>query len=72
MKNELDINNGIIKTSIEIENKFPELSKFIDEMPVTIPNKKSPKINSEVLEDYLLSLNSLLNKYAATHLKTKK
>ncbi len=71
MQNELDINNSIMKTTIEIEDKFPELSKFIDEMPVTIPDESSPKINSEVLEDYQLSLNSLLTKYAVTHHKNK-
>ncbi len=72
MQTNLDINNSIIiKTTIEIQDKFPELSKFIDEMPVTIPDESSPKINSEVLEDYQLSLNSLLTKYAVTHHKTK-
>ena len=67
----MDINKSIIKITIEIEEKFPELSKFIDEMPVTIPDKNSPKINSEVLEDYQLSLKSLLTKYAVTHHKNK-
>ena len=72
MQSELDINNSIINTTIEIEDKFPELSQFIDEMPATIPNKNSPKIDSEVLDDYKLSLNSLLDKYDSTHQKTKK
>ncbi|MFY7964708.1 MAG: hypothetical protein ACOVO1_07410 [Chitinophagaceae bacterium] len=71
MQNNQDVNDSIIKTTTEIGDKFPELSKFIDEMPLLIPDESSPEINSEVLEDYQLSLKSLLTKYSASHLKTK-
>jgi hypothetical protein len=72
MTTESDINKSIIQTTTETHDKFPELSKFIDEMPVTIPDNPAPEINNEVLEDYQVSLDSLKNKYAVTHNSTKK
>ena len=72
MQTKLDINKSIIKTTTEIYDKFPELSKYIDEMSVTIPDNPAPKINNEVLKDYQVSLDSFKNKYAVTHHNTKK
>ena len=73
MKNELEQNKDILETTIEIEEKFPELAKFIEEMPETISNENIPEINLTVLEEYEESLNSLLKKYAVTHtIKNKK
>ena len=67
MKTENEINKDIIATTMVIDEKFPELSKYIEEMPVTIPNKNEPEINETNLEDYQSSLDALLNKYAAIH-----
>lgn len=67
MKTEHEINKNIIEITMAIDEKFPELSKYIDEMPVTIPNTNEPEINETNLEDYQSSLDVLLNKYAANH-----
>ena len=67
MKTETEINKDIIETTMVIDEKFPELSKYIEEMPVTIPNINEPEINETNLEDYQSSLDVLLNKYAANH-----
>lgn len=67
MKTETEINMDIIKTTMVIDEKFPELTKYIEEMPVTIPNKNEPEINETNLKDYQRSLDVLLNKYAANH-----
>ena len=67
MKTELELNKIILKTIMNIGEKFPELSKYIEEMPITIPNEITPQINITVLEDYQESLNSLLKKYTITH-----
>ena len=50
-----------------IDEKFPELSKYIEEMPFTIPATIEPEINETNLKDYQSSLYFLLNKYAANH-----
>lgn len=67
MKTENEINKNIIETTMAINEKFPELSKYIVDMPVTIPNINEPEINEKNLKDYQSSLDVLLNKYAANH-----
>ena len=67
MKTENEINKDIIETTMVIDEKFPELSKYIEEMPVTIPTTIEPEINETNLKDYQISLDALLNKYAANH-----
>jgi len=67
MKTENEINKDIIETTMVIDETFPELSKYIEEMPVTISNTNEPEINETNLKDYQSSLDALLNKYAANH-----
>jgi hypothetical protein len=67
MKTEKELNNDIIKMTIAIEAQFPELSKYIEEMPITIANTANPEINMEILTDYHDSLVALFKKYAANH-----
>ncbi len=69
MKNENDLNQDILKITMKIQDEYPELSKYITEMPETIPNNDSPKITGNSLEEYYNSLDNLLKKYTITHLK---
>lgn len=62
-KAEKVINEKILKLTMTIKDKHPELTKYIEELPVTIPDKKHPLINIEHLQNYYESLNSLLTKY---------
>jgi DNA repair ATPase RecN len=60
--------NGEISSMITlIANTYPELSKFIDEMPVPLSYKKSDAIHVKNLEKYLESLKNLISKYGVTH-----
>ena len=63
MKTEEEHNADILKITMKIQEEFPELSKFIDEMPATIPNEKKPEINTTNLEHYYNSLLEMINKY---------
>ncbi|WP_310378883.1 hypothetical protein [Flavobacterium sp.] len=63
MKTEKEINERILKITIKIKEKYPELSEFILEMPVTIPNVLNPKINLKSLKEYNNSLKILLKNY---------
>lgn len=67
MKTEAELNKNIVKMTMTIRNEFPELMKFLNEMPVTIPDAKNPEINIKVLQDYYDSLEDLLRKYAPNH-----
>ena len=63
MKTEKELNDAILKITMTILEKHPELSKFITEMPVTVPDKASPEINIKHLQNYYDSLNDLMKKY---------
>ncbi len=62
-----DINSKILKITMNIKDHHPELSKYLEEMPVTIPLEENPKITYEILRQYYESLNSMLNKYLLEH-----
>jgi hypothetical protein len=66
MKTEKELNAEIIKKTLMIQEKFPELSKYIEEMPITIPTN-NPEINIKNLVDYNNSLENLIEKYAENH-----
>ena len=55
-----------------IREPYPELVKFIGEMPVKISYKANDKIHNQNLEDYNESLKTLLSKYSRTHVKNTK
>ena len=63
MKTETEIEDAILKITMKIKTDYPELSKYLEEMPTTIPDVKNPEINIKILQDYYNSLESLLKKY---------
>jgi hypothetical protein len=67
MKTEAQLNADILKISLMIREKYPELSKYISEMPITIPDVESPEINVKILKDYYDSLEAIMKKYAQSH-----
>ncbi len=67
MHTEKELNDGILKITMRINEKFPELSKYIEEIPITIPNAASPDISNKILKDYYNTLAALLKKYEDNH-----
>ncbi len=67
MKTEKTLTENIIRITMTIRKEFPELMKFLNEMPETIPDQKSPEINDKILEEYFNSLKELLVNYAPNH-----
>jgi hypothetical protein len=72
MKTINQINADIIKLTMIIREKYPELSKYLAEMPLTIPSEINPEINSRMLHEYYNSLEMLLKKYTPNHQSKKK
>ena len=64
---EADLNSKILKITLTIQDQYPELSKYIEEMPVTIPNEKNPDVTLDNLKTYYESLSLMLNKYKSEH-----
>jgi len=65
MKTEIELEQDIIKITQMIYQKFPELSKYIKEMPVN--NSGEDLVNLKSLEEYYHSLEELVSRYADSH-----
>lgn len=72
MESEKELNSKILEITMTIKEKYPELLKYLGEMPVTIPDKKSPEMDSKNLREYYDSLSSILENYAREHLAEDK
>ncbi len=68
---EKDLNSKILKITMRIQDHYPELSQYLEEMPVTVPSENNPKITLNQLQSYYESLISLLNKYKVDYTKTE-
>ncbi len=67
MKTEKEINEDILNLTMKIAKSYPELSKYVEEMPVTLPDDKHPDVNRKILSDYYDSLKGILDKYILDH-----
>ncbi len=63
MKTEKELNIDILDITMKIEEKFPELSKYLKEMPVEMASTASTEITTKSLKDYYDSLNDLFKNY---------
>jgi hypothetical protein len=64
---EKDLNAKILEITMVIRDKYPELLKYLDEMPMTVPTEKDPEITLKNLNIYYDSLNAILTKYKLEH-----
>ncbi|MCL8008134.1 hypothetical protein M8845_11920 [Gelidibacter japonicus] len=55
----------IMQITRDIEENYPELEKYLDERPLTLPDENDPtfKVDNEALQKYLSSLKSMVRKY---------
>ena len=68
MKKEAKLNEDILKITMIIKEKYPELLKYIGEMPVRISHEDSEAENMKNLIDYYESLDNLLKDYKLSHI----
>ncbi len=64
---EKEFNSRILKITMTIMEKYPELSKYIEEMQETIPDDVKPQVTLRNLKAYYDSLHAMLNKYLLEH-----
>jgi len=67
MKTEEELNAAILKVTMTIREKYPELSKNMIEMPIKHPEVVGSEIAVKGLKEYYDSLVALLNKYDEHH-----
>lgn len=63
MKTELELNEMILVITNKIREKDPELLKFLNEMPITVPYDENPEIATKTLTEYYDSLVNLFDEY---------
>jgi hypothetical protein len=59
-----DFSGDILRTTLLIHQTHPELSKYLEEMTVTLPDVNNPVISNQVLMEYSETLHTLLNSYS--------
>ena len=62
-----DLNLKITNITMLIQEKYPELINFLNEIQITIPKEQSPEINISILKVYFNSLDTLLKDYILEH-----
>ena len=67
MKTENQINSDIMNIILKIDDSFPELAKYFEEMPPVMPTVEVQQPTIDELEHYTDSLNSLFIEYAKVH-----
>ena len=60
----------IIEITTTIETQYPELYRFLEENPMTLPAVDHPKIDEATLTEYLKSLKELLQHHRETRKKS--
>lgn len=58
-----DWTRKILELTATISKHYPELTKYIEEMTITIPNDKHPEISMASLRSYYDSINTMLINY---------
>ncbi len=67
MKTAIEWEQEIIKITMKIHQEYPELSKYIKEIPSKVSAKDDDEIHRKDLKEYYNSLDEILNKYMKTH-----
>lgn len=67
METQRDVHAAILKVTMSIMEKYPELYEKLGEMPVTVPDIGKPEINIASLQAYYDSLKSILRNYVLEH-----
>lgn len=67
METQNSLTDTILITTIKIQNEFPELIKYLDEIPEKFSSIDYKGVNNNDLKEYLDSLKKLLKSYAKEH-----
>ncbi len=65
MKRKVELDKKIMDAITKINTDFPELSKYISEIPVE--TDENDEVHCENLTNFLTSLEDIVARYAKTH-----
>jgi hypothetical protein len=63
MKTETELTQDILEITNKIHQQFPELSKYLKEIPIRIETTKDNGISSQSLSDYYDSMFEVITEY---------
>lgn len=66
MKRDVELEEVMLHVFKKLHNDFPELIKYVNEMPFMTTSENSPTVSKKEVETYLLSLNEIYADYSAT------
>lgn len=69
MKTKAELEKDIITITMRIHLEFPELSKFIAEIPENYSGVSTGELGSKRFKEYYSSLAHILSEYSKTHMK---
>lgn len=67
MKSQNDLNEEILAITVKIKTEFPELIRYLNEMPENFLSIDHKGVYNKELKDYLDSLNQLIEAYSKEH-----
>ena len=69
MKRLQELTQEIFQLTLTIEQEYPELYRYLDENPITIPKLNHPTMDIKNFSDYLETLKALLKQHIISHQK---
>ncbi|MFT4521433.1 MAG: flagellar biosynthesis chaperone FliJ [Bacteroidia bacterium] len=69
MESQNVLSEKIFLTTEKIQEEFPELIKYLDEIPSNFQSNTEQGVSKEALKEYLDYLNDLFETYAKEHKK---
>ncbi|OFY89767.1 MAG: hypothetical protein A3K10_08595 [Bacteroidetes bacterium RIFCSPLOWO2_12_FULL_31_6] len=63
METEKELNGNILNIILKIKERYLELSKYLEELPITTSSKTGTDVTLKKLSTYYESLNLLVNTY---------
>lgn len=67
MKTKAELEKAIVNITVKIHSEYPELAKYISEMPVNMSGTDPTQIDRKNLEEYYSSLQKIIEGYSKTH-----
>jgi hypothetical protein len=67
MESHKSLTDNIRLTTIKIQEEYPELIKFMNEIPRAYLSDTEHGVNNKELKDYLDSLNNIIETYEKEH-----
>jgi hypothetical protein len=67
MESKKELTEKILKITILIQEKYPELSKYLSEVQETLPAFEHPEVDASALAKYYETLDEMLKDYLMEH-----